>query len=205
VFTLSGDRTHQKGDDVPVGGDFAASHVPDQVNLSHQAGLQWAGAKWNLSASASLSDQDNRQVGRENADFEHRGLGLSFFTSPHERLDLGLDLRQERQDNEELDEETTTDVLGLNWTLRLPARQVFTGNLSWTDSETDPGIRTSEDLVGDAQWAWAFERQRRAHGVSGRLYLRGAYRDSETNDFLFGFTDRRDGWEVTAGVNLSAH
>jgi hypothetical protein len=205
TFTLSGDRTHQEGDGVPVDGGFSPSHVPDQVNLGHQAGLQWSGAKWNLTASASLSNQDNRQEGRENADFEHRGLGVSLLTSPSQRLDLGIDLRREQQDNEELGEEATTDVLGFNWTLRPTRRLVFTGSLARTESVTEPGIRSSENLVGDAQWAWAFDRRRRAHGVSGRLYLRGAYSDSESTDFLFGFSDRRDGWKLTTGVNLSVN
>jgi len=205
LFSLSGDRTHQAGDGVPVDGGFSASHVPDQVSLSHQAGLQWSGAKWNLALNGSLSEQDNRQVDRERADFEHDGFGVSLFTSPLAALDLGLDLRRERQDNLELGEETTTDVAGVQWTLRLRARHTLTGSLSFTDSVTEPGVRTSEDVVGDAQWSWTFERRRRAHGTSGRLYLGGSYRESRAEDFLFAFSDRRDGWKVTAGTSLSLY
>jgi hypothetical protein len=205
VFSLAGDRTHQAGDGVPVDGGFSASHVPDQVSLSHQAGLQWTGARWNLALTGSLSEQDNRQEGRERADFDHSGFGVSLFTSPAAAVDLGLDLRRERQDNLELGEETSTDSAGVQWTLRLPARHTLTGSLSWTDSETEPAVRNSEDVVGDAQWSWTFERPRRAHGVSGRIYLGGSYRESRALDLLFGFADRRDGWKATAGTSFSLY
>jgi hypothetical protein len=205
AFTLSGERTHQAGDGIPVDADFSASHVPDQVSLGHQAGLAWSGAKWNLAATASLAEQDNRQVGRERADFEHGGYGISLLTSPWSPVDLGLELRRERQENLELGEETTTDVAGLQWTFRLPARHVLTGSLSWTDGETEPGIRTSRDVVGDGQWTWSFERRRRAHGLSGRLYLGGSYRESRADDRLFGFSDRQDGWKATAGTSFSLY
>jgi hypothetical protein len=203
LVALSGDRTHQEGEGVPVDGGFSASHVPDQVSLSHQASLQWTGGRWNLALTGTASEQDNRQPGREAADFDHTGVGVALFTSPLARLDLGLDLRRERQENLELGELTRTDVVALQWTLRLPARHVLAGNLSWTDGRTDPGIRTSEDWVGDAQWSWSFEHRRRTHGLSGRLYLGGSWREAEAVDHLFGFADRRDGWQVRAGTTLS--
>lgn len=203
LVSLSGDRTHQAGDGVPVDGGFSDSHVPDQVSLSHQASVQWTGASWNLALNGSLSEQDNRQPGREEADFDHSGLGVSLFTSPLAALDLGIDVRRERQEVLELGERTTTDSVGLQWTLRLPAPHALTGSLSWTDSETEPSVRSSEDVIGDAQWSWTFERRRRAHGVSGRLYLGGSYRESRALDFLFDFSDRRDGWKVAAGTSFS--
>lgn len=205
ALTLSGERTHQLADGIPVDGGFSASHVPDQVSLAHQLGLQWSGASWTLTASASSSDQDNRQPGRENADFEHRGGGLSVFTSPVAWLDLGLDLRRERQHNLEQGETTTIDTASLIWTVRLPRRHTLSGNLSWTDSETDPGLRSSRDLGGDLQWSWTFERRRREHGIAARLYLGASYRDARAEDFLFEVFDHSDGWKVTAGTSVSLH
>ncbi|MCH9647905.1 MAG: hypothetical protein K0U98_06675 [Deltaproteobacteria bacterium] len=203
VFTLTGQRIHQKGDDIPVNGGFSASHIPDQISFNHQAGLQWSGSGWSLGATASSSEQDNRQPGRENADFLQRGYGLTVTTTPLERLDLGFDLRHEEQENLAQQEDRVSRSAGLTWSLRLPARQVLSGSFSWTESRTDPGIRVSEDLLGDAQWAWSFERRQRVHGWSGQLFLRWAYQQSDATDFLFAFDEHRIGWKVTGGFTMS--
>lgn len=203
VFTLTGQRVHQEGHDIPLNGGFSASHIPDQISLNHQAGLQWSGSGWSLGASASRSEQDNRQTGRENADFLQRGYGLTLSTTPLDRLDLGFDLRREEQENQAQQEDRVSRSAGLTWSLRLPARQVFSGSFSWTESRTNPGIRESEDLLGDAQWAWGFEGRQRLHGWSGQLFLRWAYQQSDATDFLFAFDEHRTGWKVTSGFTMS--
>lgn len=70
ALSYSAERTHQYGLALPENGGFSASHIPDQISLSHALGLDWTGASWRLGYRLALSDQDNRQPGRELADFE---------------------------------------------------------------------------------------------------------------------------------------
>jgi hypothetical protein len=56
--------------DADISGFNGRSHLPDQNNVSGDLGLSWNLDNWGLAYTYSYSNQDNRQVGREQDDFK---------------------------------------------------------------------------------------------------------------------------------------
>jgi len=205
TFTYAFDRTHQFGDGVPIDGGFNPSHVPNQVSLSHNAGLQWQGNTWSFGYRLSFSDQDNRQPGRENADFEVFTNALNLFLTPSPQFDIGLDLSTEDGDNIELDQ--TTEILrygiAIGW--RITDWTVLTARASQTNSEL-PGVRSNDDSLIDAQWSINLDRRRgERHGLGAQLYIRYFYSKSENRDAIFEIDDTFSSWSLSSGINLSVY
>ena len=85
------DRTHQFGTDVPPNGEFTPSFVPDQVSTTQTAGLDWFVARARAGLRYGHSHQDNRQPGRENADFLVDTYGATLGLNAARGLDVALD------------------------------------------------------------------------------------------------------------------
>lgn len=200
------DRTHQAGRDVPVNGGFNAGHVPDQVSLSHSGGLQWRGLSWYGGYTLSFSDQDNRQPGRETADFQTLVHSWTGGWSPLSRLDLSLDLSRERSANRELDEVERTLRGGFGFDWRITDWTGLSGSISHTDAETDPDSRTFESTVVDLRWTvrLTYDYGER-HGVAPQLFVRYAWQDTETEDRVFGLSDSLRDWSVNSGFSISLY
>jgi hypothetical protein len=197
-------RTHQFGVGVPVGGGFSPSHVPDQLSTSSNASLDWQGARWRVGYRWSENDQDNRQPGRENADFLSRAHALSLGLSPHDTLDLGVEVALEEAEN--IERETVEDTVRLSANLLWRAGRGHSFDITVSRTEVDNDDLGSErrDLSGDATWTWRLELGSLAgHPIVGRIFLRYSNRQAFAFDPIFGLDDDRMLWTVTTGVNLS--
>lgn len=204
VFSLALARTHQRGLGVPINADFAASHVPDQVSDNANAQLDWSFARWRASYRFSGSDQDNRQVGRELADFEARTHGLALGWSPHQRIDLGLELDRERSLSVEADRLDATRRFGLTLTWRPLDRFNFDSRYSRSVSEDDPRTSESESRQLDLGLAWSFGwTGESGRAANGQLFLRYSDQELSARDLVFNFANATSGRTVTAGLNLS--
>jgi hypothetical protein len=204
ILTYGLDRTHQYGLEVPENSLFEPGHVPDQVSLSHTAGLEWMGATWRFGYRYSLSDQDNRQPGRENADFETRVHGVSLGLAPHARVDLSFDVDLERSDNLELEEVTETLRYGVGAQLRLADWTSLAGSASWSETETGSLEQVNESSVLDLQWTVHLRRlfgERR--GAGAQLFLRYSYQQTELRDPVFELEESFRNWGINSGINLS--
>ena len=204
LLTYAVDRTHQFGAGIPVDSGFSASHVPDQVSLNHAGGLEWQGNRWRLGYRLGQSDQDNRQPGRERADFTNLIHGIALGHAPHRRLDLNFDLSSEKASNQELDEMARTERYGVGFVLRVTEWLTLTGGASRTEGETEPVARESEATIADLQAAFRLrlvggER----HGIAAQPYVRYAYQDTASRDLQFGFASDVDSWSINSGISLS--
>lgn len=110
--TYMRERVHQSGDGVPADGGFEPSHVPDQVSVNEQMGLTWSVLGRSIAYNRNVSRQDNRQIGRELADFRTTVDALSLGGSLGAALDLTLDVSRERQHSAELDASQRLDRVG---------------------------------------------------------------------------------------------
>lgn len=194
------DRTHQFGEGVPENSGFDPSHVPDQVSTNHTTDLAWRWSRVTFGWRLNLSDQDNRQEGRENADLENRTNALKLGLRPHDRvsLDLGLNLeRRENVEREEVDETT-------RWSARtsISAFSASQLSLSWstTHDEDEAGTRERDASSLDVQWSSAVPGLDR---FGGQYFLRFSRSATETVDREFDVVDERSDWRLDSGLNFS--
>lgn len=201
-FNYSGTGVHQFGDSIPVNGGFSASHVPDQMSLNHNAGLQWQGNGWRFGYQINLTDQDNRQPGREANDFTSLNHGWSVGWTPHPRIDLGLDVSRERAASlaEDLIDRNLRYGLNLSW--RMTDRLSLGANYSLTDSENEPRTREGEDSSLNAEVAYRFELGEE-HGLSSQMFVRYFDQTNRQRDRLFGFNVDNSSSTINGGLSFS--
>jgi len=201
-------RVHQFGGDLPIGGGFNESHVPDQVSLTHNASAAWEGERASLTYSLSISSQDNRQPGRESADFDHRVDSLSFAFFESDALDLGLELSRERGESVAFSQSDTLRRAGLSASWRHEGGFGLNAFLSTSrsDSESDGDGELSEgrNTEIDVQLSWRFHLRSEERKPTATMFVRFARQRSLLEDFLFGFDEDLSAWQLAAGLSLSA-
>ena len=173
-------RTHQFGAGVPINSDFSATHVPDQMNVVHDATVAWQGQQWRFQYRYNRSEQDNRQVGRDRADLEGTSSTASLGLTPRASVDLSVDLSDERQSNHELAQRSRVRRLGgtVNW--RATALTTLTAFGSTSVSANEPSTNHADDGEVRFELAQGFNLWRSAGGAGtrGQLFVRYANQSS---------------------------
>lgn len=197
---LRRDRTHQFGETLPENGGFSDSHVPDQVSLNRTAKLEWRFSKVAFGLDWNRSEQDNRQVGRENADLNVTRRGVSVRVSPLRTLSMTVDLKHEAAENVQRDETNET----LRWGGQLQWQPFDRSSLSarLSDTETEDLLmtrrRASRQL--NLQWSSVLPRLDR---FQGQYFLRFSRNVNAASDFAFGRDDHSEVWWLDLGLNFT--
>lgn len=194
------DRTHQFGEGVPENSGFNESHVPDQVSLHQTADVTWRGERVTAGWRLDLSNQDNRQPGRENADLKGRVNAFQLGLRPWTRLsvDLGLDL--ERRESVERDEVENTRRWDVRATVAALDASQLALSFSTTHQEDDANTRERDDSALDLQWSSAIPG---LSGIGGQYFLRLSWTASTALDRTFEIDDDTSRWRVDSGLNLT--
>jgi hypothetical protein len=193
------DRTHQFGAGVPVNGAFTESHVPDQVSISHTAHVDTRVGPASISYRLERSKQDNRQVGREDADLETTTNAISAAVTPLRALSVRIDLAHVAALSRERDESDRTRRVGLDVSWSPLAEAVVGIQVSGTHGDSDARATTRDDRAWSVQWTSPMPGLRR---FDGKWLFRFA-RSEHSAVTLDGDTLRRDNWMVDAGFNMS--
>lgn len=198
------DRTHQYGAGLPENGGFSPTHVPDQVNHLHNAGIDWQGMWWSLGYRFASSEQDNRQEGREDADFLDQTHGMSLAVRATRFLELGVDLDFNRAVNL-ADEET-------DWTRRLGAHARFRPverlnlSVSYAPTRVLNNLRTrrrfDSSFRAEGAYAFSFAGVDRMP-VRGQVFIRYARQAASNRDHTYGLDSETRFWSVNTGFSLS--
>jgi hypothetical protein len=198
-LSLGMDRTRQFGEAVPENGDFAESHVPDQMSREHTASATWQLPRVSFAYRLSNVLQDNRQAGRESADIstEVHSFALGLNPVGSVSVDLGLDL--ERSENRELDQEDRTIRHRARATWSPFGQSSLSVSVSRTRSEDDADTRRRSDAVLDAQWSSLVPGLR---PLGGRYYLRFSRTTGRNVDPQFGLDQASERWSLSSGLNL---
>ena len=198
-------RTAQRAQGQPIDGDFdSASHLPDQVSLDQFATLDWQGSRWQFGLSWNLSDQDNRQLGRDQDDFENESLGARVSLAPHDRLDVSVEWSESEARSLADGREELNQRWGLDTLWRITEAMSFSARYAMDESEDAPRTSTNESTNLDLEWSLRFAwREARTHGGSAQLFLRYSDQDFESEDQVFMFRFARDSQTIRAGFNLS--
>jgi hypothetical protein len=196
-------RFHQFGESVPVDGDFAETHVPDQITTIRTASAQWSLGRLSGGYQREHSTQDNRQTGREDADFTRTAHTVAAAVQLATRLELGADAGFEEALSHESDERSDVRRIGVTGSLVLwsNARIAAAGSRTRSTDPFDEGASRHIDQLR-LEWTQGVTLRRRGTGDSfrGQLFLRYGRQSGD----LFGpAAGRRPAnWTLNSGVNL---
>ncbi len=198
--------TWQFGRDVPVDGGFEPGHVPDQISRNHSAGLQWQSGRWGLGYRFNYSEQDNRQPGREAADFSTRSEALSIHLQPLAALTLSAEGGIDRASNKEFRQvgRTRNVGLGLNW--RPTRLTALSGHASraWGADRGAGSRHAFRQVRAELSQSLPWLNVARQAGPP-RAFARWAWQghDSAMLPEFGDFSDRRRNWTVNTGFSMS--
>lgn len=202
-YTLQSVR--QRAINAPVTADsgIAASHRPDQSNRSHQAALNFTRGAFNFGYSIQRSTQDNRQPGRENADFESLGHQLSFGLRLSETLNFNLGANTNRNFSREKDLTTTTrgGHGGFDW--QLLDGVTLAANAGRTLGGDARDLTSSSNNNAQAQLTWRFGIPAYGRKLPGQVFVRYVRNESASRDSAFGLSTSGASWAWDAGLSLS--
>jgi hypothetical protein len=202
VLTYSVIQTHLFSDQVPTGGSFTVSDLPDLMSVNQNLAAQWTGPLWHAGYRLVRSSQDNRQIGRELADFRNVNHAVQFGANPNASVTVSVDLAFETATNLQLSQDMHTRRIGglLNWSFTKTS--VFGAGMS--DTRTMGNPLTSDQTNAE----WHFE-------IAQRINRRHVQADHPLAQFFLRYT-RQTGnlivpsslptarlqWTVNTGLTL---
>ncbi|CAN5870137.1 hypothetical protein BH24GEM1_BH24GEM1_18500 [soil metagenome] len=203
LLNLSYQVNRQRGDGVPVNGGFNPSHVPDQLLRNATLGLGWQLTSWSLAYRHNVVRQDNRQPGRELADFRSWVHALTLGVTPASAVTLSLDLSDEHQRNLEFATVQRTRRAGLQGDWRLLTNTAFQGFVSFGRSDDSPSTQQTDNTELRFEASQGFNLYRRPEsGTQARAFLRyGRNANSLTAPALAPTPDQTR-WSLAAGMSL---
>jgi hypothetical protein len=182
---------------------IAVTHRPDQRNVSHNATLNVTRGAFNVGYTLARSTQDNRQPGRENADFENIGHQLSFGWRVGEKLSLNLGANTNRNFSREKDLKTTTrgGNGGFDW--QLLDGVTFAANAGRTLGGDSRDLASSSNNNAQAQLTWRFGIPAYGRKLPGQVFVRYVRQENASRDGSFGLSTSGASWAWDAGLSLS--
>jgi len=206
-FSFSAQRVHQYNLNNPetLRSDFNDnSHLPNQVNISFNNDLSWDFDKWDLGYQTEWSRQDNKQVGREQADFKTLGHQVSVNLRPTEKVNIGLAVGRIRNKDVEQDIKRYDNTYGLNidWQIndKLTFAASYSRNRNSDDQDLVKGVNTTNELKLSYQFGIPTASGKK---LPGQSYLRYTRQSAENTDNEQDFQTDGSTSGVFAGVSFS--
>lgn len=197
-------RVHQFGDHLPENGGFSDSHVPDQFSTVHGISAQWFQSVWQLMYRFDRSTQDNRQDGRETADFERTMHSVTLGLNPRPAIGISIDGSTEEGISAGADEKNTTRRLAVSTNLRFWQRTGITlfGSQTWMNDPIDngPDRVVRQVRLELSQGLTLFTRA--SGSTTGQFFIRFARQSGD----IFGLAPvgtSPSAWTLNTGFNLS--
>ncbi len=200
---------HQYGAFLPTAGLFTdESQVPNQKSYTQAVNAQWMISE-NLTIGYvhNRAFQDNRQIGRANADLASASNGITVNYRPFQTLGLDFDFARERQKSFELNKVDRTFRIGTRgtWTTPYIKNSVFSGGFSFTMAGDTGNLNDTRNGELDAQWAYNFSLgENKFKKMSGQFFIRYAnrYGDSIDRQFFFNSINKSQTFNFGLTFNL---
>lgn len=199
-------RSHQFAGNKPeteFSGFNADSHLPDQMNTSHEVGLNWSGSIWDAGLRAAMAEQDNRQTGREESDFELIDYSASVGWRPTDVLNIGLSWTTGANEDKEAQLKRRTRSYGVNLDWQITPDLSFSGNYDTGKDDDSAGQAISKNNAASAQLSWNFALKAFGREMPGQLFLRYSEQENESRDNLFDFESDAQTWFLNSGFSLT--
>ncbi|MDZ7653704.1 MAG: hypothetical protein U5L03_14715 [Burkholderiaceae bacterium] len=158
---------------------------------------------WTLSYGATYADQDNRQVGRENADFTNSGHQVSVSVRASDTLNLSLGFNRARNYSRERDLATYTNGGngGIDW--QFAQRWSVAASVGRTLGSDSRNFTESANDNAQAQLTYRYEIASFGRKLPGQVFVRYARQANENRDASFGLAADGTQWAWDAGISLS--
>ena len=196
-------QVHQYGANFPTTFD-PATHIPDQLNRSRSFRFGWNTEKFSFGYTRSVSEQDNRQAGRSNADFRNKtnSFEAGYRFSDVLNMNLGL-AKVEAYDTE--NNLTTFDdnySVGFNWGI--------TDKINLTTNYTEAATKdtlnnaSTDSYTGNVQLSWQFETPTlTGKKMPGQFFVSYLTQNNRNKDNVFLSETNAQSWTISTGINLS--
>ena len=197
--------THAYGAYLPTGGGFSESHVPDQASTNQTGNVEWSQSKWRLSYRLNESFQDNRQPGRERADFRTLSHTVGTGFTPGQRFNINLDLSSERSTTLETAQVDKNFRAGVNFNIQTTKKSTLAATISSAFGGDNGNRRNSRNADLDVQWSMRFGiyEKERWKKVQGQFFARYANRYASARDNIFFFNNLTKIQTVSAGLSFT--
>lgn len=202
TYTLN--RTSQVGGAIPADGGFASeAQVPDQRNALQTLRSDWTFARVRFGYAAAHTLVDNRQPGRERADFDTFAQTGSLGFTAGTALDLGLEIGRERVRSVEAGSSALTRRIAVNGSWRPTSRATIILAATRT-SLRDPAASEGDidDVMLEGSHTIAMPRMAGSR-PRARVFTRWTWQSADIVQILFGATQVRRNWTLATGLSLS--
>ncbi len=180
------------------------THRPDQANRTATLALAWTLGRWALNYAANQAHQDNRQAGREAADFRNTGHQLSLNVVWSDTLSLNASAQRNRQYSYEkaLAGYTWGGAFGFDW--RFADVWTLGGNYALTRGDDSRDLAVSRGNTVQTQLGRRFSVPGPfATPLAGQWFVRHALQGFANRDNSVGLNSGGRNWALSLGANVT--
>ncbi len=204
TFSYGLNSTHQFGVSLPSNSDITPERVPDQVTTSHTAGIEWQGSSIRASYRGAFTRQDNRQIGRENADAVNRANGLNISLSPVTQISVNLEGLLESSESTESGSIIRTRRTGAGVLAQPFAGSSVSLNASLSTSKPDDGSSNQQQASFSLETSYAFDLSSAfVFKWRGQAFVRYSWNEFKSRDEVFNIDTRTRVWVVNTGISCT--
>ena len=205
TLAWSWQQVHQRAVNAPVpeASGFAATHRPDQVDQSQRVDLTWALPAGSLRYGLLRARVDNRQPGRERADFERLAHEAAVDLAIGEAWRVGLALTRSREHSVEtgLVRWRTGSSAQIAW--QASAQWSLAASLSHDVADDSADVARQTDQGVQLQATRRFELPAPGRALPGQFFVRAAHQGQRQRDTVFDLSADLRSWWVDFGVSMS--
>ncbi len=205
-LTLRAGRIHQFAANEPISefSEFnSPSHLPDQVTSQYGLQANWSLGRASLGYAVNFTDQDNRQPGREQADFKSLNHGVNVSWTVGSALSLNLGISRARNAEIERDLARYSDSLnaGLNW--RINQRLAFAA--AWQGGRNHDSLAQAEgrNRSLNATLSGNVELPMPGRRIPAQLFVAYSRQSSSNENRIFDFDSRFGTWTLNSGLSFT--
>lgn len=198
----------QFGAFLPTEGDFTdVSQVPDQATRNHNIGANWQfSQKFSFNYQHQRSLIDNRQIGREKADFRNTNHGFSFNFTLLKNLNISANTGINQIISFEKNRTDRTFNIGstITWQNAIFTGSTFAGNFSGTMAGDTNNIVDNRN--GGLSLEWSYKRGFGKEGlkkVQTQFFIRYSNRYGNFIDRIFRINNFNKRQTINFGLNFN--
>ncbi len=169
---------------IPDGTNARSSFWPDQINFTHKAALNWNYEPYAVTYNFEIGDQDNRQPGREAADFLIHTHGLTIAWKVSDKLNVNLGYNRSRNYSYEKVQATYSNggTVGIDWQMS----DVWSIKTDYAKTLAFDSLNQqySNTLTAALQVARKFTLEQFGKKLPGQVFIRVAYANNRALDTL---------------------